>query len=248
MIPPGTGPSVADAIRTAAGGRPKFEAEQVIDKLNEKFGRKPPEDEEEEGDGGDEEGEGAPPPGGAPHGLDHCPRCKWDLSSGQPPAPSADDRAVFVAAVLGDNRFVKDYDLFGGKLRVAFRSLSTRGGDLALKQLAQDQGRGLVADRADFMRLFWDYRLCLSLLWVEVDGDRVDAAGPVDEMLTGLGAADGHVTTLPTILERLQDCKPLGEETVWRVVGQAYRHQFQALVDGLELKANDPSFWHAIEG
>lgn len=243
LIRPGMNPSVADAIRQAGGGetqgRPRFEAESVMDQLREKVAAKAPPSQDEE--------EPAPAEPKHEHASGQCPRCKWDLGSEKPPEPSSDDMAVFLAAILGDNRFVKSYKLFGGKLGVAFRSLTTQQGDLVLKQLAQDSQRGLVADRADFMRLFWDYRLCLSLLWYEVDTDRTDAAEAVDQYLEGM-FGDGDATPLPTLLQRMQRCAPLNEETVWRLVSQTYRNRFQALLDGLEYKANDPSFSDAIEG
>lgn len=253
LITPGMDPSVADAVRKAAGlgggeggagDAPKFHAQDVMGRLNARAaatagGPAPGEDE-----GGEEDGRAADAPD-ADERSGHCPRCRWALDDPRPPAPTPEDRAAFVAAVLGSDRFVKSYPLFGGRLTVAFRSLPTRTADLVLTQLARDRAAGRVADRADQMRLFWDYRLCLSLLWLRWKGegadDTTDVAGAVDEAL-GEAPDDGEATGLPRVLERLQESGPLAEETVWRAVSQVHCDEFQATVDGLEFQAGDPSF------
>lgn len=249
LITPGMDPSVAEAIRLAigaekdTGSEPVFHAQSVMESLQAKVAatRAQEKGDEEEGDREEEKEPEATPTGEDAVRPNRCPRCRWDLGSPQPPAPSPEDKATFVASILGDNRFVKSYPLFGGKLTIAFRSLATRVGDRVLQQLARDQALGRIADRANQLRLFWDYRLCLSLLWLQVGDDKTDFAAAVDEALEEPTDED-ETTNLPRILERLQDTRPLGEETVWRVVSQAYRHEFQATVDGLEFQAGGPSF------
>ena len=58
------------------------------------------------------------------HGERLCPRCGWDTRYNRhDPFPTNHDRTEFLRTILTNDRFRKQFTLFGGRVRVTFRSL-----------------------------------------------------------------------------------------------------------------------------
>lgn len=51
-----------------------------------------------------------------------CPNCRWDLSVRDVVSVTDEDREMWIRHILGEDRFIKRYDLYGGRLTLVFRS------------------------------------------------------------------------------------------------------------------------------
>ena len=178
-------------------------------------------------------------------GVIYCPRCGWDLRQKFEIAPTQRDKEDFLATLLGASRFKKQYDLFGGKFVVTFRSLLAEENKLIYRQLVLDQRDNKVATEAEWFTQMMDYRLACALETIVDKSGKVITAVPTLEEMAFAGDKDQPLlTALPQQLSLVN--KTLAQEATRRIVGMHLR-QFQRLVEGLEAMALEPSFWTGIE-
>jgi len=190
----------------------------------------------------------APPPEGA-GGLLHpkeCPHCGFDLEK-QDDTPITDlDKVNFVQAVLGGQRFRQERLLFGGRLKLTFRSLTSREVDMAFRQIVVDAQADLknrlVNDTPFYWRNLMTYRMLMSIEKVESDVNGTIEVPPVDEI--DCEPPKFPDTKLVQVFEALieQVCPT---EQLRSVIGHAY-NEFQAVCDKLQVMAESPDFWKAI--
>src|ERR1700743_1042351 len=84
------------------------------------------------------------------------------------------DKDAFFRTFLNDEPFIQDVSLFGGKLRLRFKTLSITENDQLLEQIKKDQNEG-VADETDHYYVWISaYRLALSLTHVNGEAYRED--------------------------------------------------------------------------
>lgn len=175
----------------------------------------------------------------------YCPRCGWDLRQKFEIVPSDADKEDFLATLLGNSRFKKQYDLFGGKIKVMFRSLLAEENKLIYRQLVLDQQNNKVATEAEWFTQMMDYRLACSLeTIIDKSGKAVAVVPTLDEMKFTPDKEQPLMTALPQQLELINHT--LAQEATRRIVGLHLR-QFQRLVESLEAMALEPSFWNGIE-
>lgn len=97
----------------------------------------------------------------------HCPQCGWDVHNADTAAVSEEDKLRYVTAVVSGKRFYKDYSLFGGRLRVTFRTLLTREEREIRDQIYRDMlGLLPVVTELHLMQMSvqtQDYRMALSI-------------------------------------------------------------------------------------
>lgn len=198
------------------------------------------------------EPEPAPPPlpveaesnAAAPDVLPFCPRCGWDMRQQFEVHPTDRDKEDFLATLLGGQRFTKNYELFGGKIIIRFRSLLADENKLIYRQLVLDQQENRVATEAEWFAQMMDYRLACSLDTItQKDGKVVAVIPPLDELKFDPGD-NPLATALPKQLDLLN--QTVAQEVTRRLVGTHLR-QFQRLVEALEAMALEPSFWNGIE-
>lgn len=181
----------------------------------------------------------------APTVIAYCPRCGWDMRQKFDVQPTDRDKEDFIATLLGNIRFKKRYELFGGKIIVTFRSLFAEENKLIYRQLVLDQQKNKVATEAEWFVQMMDYRLACSLETIADKSGKVIAVIPtLDEMPAAQNQDDPLATALPKQLELVN--KHLAQEVTRRLVGMHLR-QFQRLLEALEAMALEPNFWTGIE-
>jgi hypothetical protein len=156
------------------------------------------------------------------------------------------DVAAWVAAQLCDGVFRKEFELFGGKMRVTYRTLTCEQQELVFAQLRDDTKAGRCVTIDDFWRLQRSYTTLLSLEQVVVGVAPTNVAKAVDEALAGDKAGGGKMP-LPEVLEALTAKPPFQSASVWRVLCELVR-RLELTVDQLEKMADRPDFSTAIGG
>ncbi len=176
-----------------------------------------------------------------------CPRCLWAIADEFKMEITTRDRQAFMAALLGDGRFTKEYNVAGGMYRIGLRSLLTKEVDLVFKQLNCDARASLINGDGDFFLKLEAYRTCCMLEYVsDREGNRVIDIPPLYEIKwEGDDAGLVTHTRLKDILERVND-HAIKNESLRRIVSQQYR-QFQRLSEALEAQSAEPDFWIGIE-
>lgn len=168
-----------------------------------------------------------------------CAHCGWPIDSMDNCAPTRSDKQIFVAAVLGQKRFIKEYDLLGGQMRISFRSLTVAENDLVIKQMIQDWNDGKISGPAHSVAEATKYQLALALNYVETH------SGPL--VLHVLDEYDYDEpekgTILPDIVEYVYSTA-IPNEPIRRIVAKAYSH-FVETVSKLEAMAETADFWKA---
>jgi len=185
----------------------------------------------------------------SPRPPTRCPHCQWELSQPDPTKPTKEDEAGFVVAVLGGQRFVKEYAFMGGRVRAAFRSLTSPQEGMVAAQLSRDQRDGRVNNIDDLFRLTLSYRLALSLDVLVFGGQELAIGKAVDDFLVGqpMGAMEEYDDRLLELVKKLQSRVPLSSAPVWNMLADACR-QFMTLERSLQDGAYRPDFSSATEG
>jgi len=191
-----------------------------------------------------------PPPAEAPMAtlqgaVPFCPRCGWDVRQKYETVPTERDKEDFLATLLGSTRFKKEYELFGGKIKILFRGLLAEENKLIYRQLVLDQQKNKISTEAEWFLQMMDYRLACSLEQISNNTGQVLSVMP--ELLERPidNKTEPLATPLPAQLDDLNK-KVLAQEATKRLVG-AHLRQFQRLIEALEAMALEPSFWTGIE-
>jgi len=171
-----------------------------------------------------------------------CPRCGLDLNN-PTPKPAHQDVLVYVQTVLGGHRFVKQLSLFGGRAVVVFRGLTIREEDAIKAQLADDVERKLLPTAAAVRLRRMEYRMALSIARFTRQGQQ-----PIDIPEATSYAWEASATYHSVVDAMRQDIndKIFVTDTVRQAVAHCWS-QFWHILKHLEVKANDPDFYKAIE-
>jgi hypothetical protein len=174
-----------------------------------------------------------------------CPNCGWDTTDKEVLEVSDKDKYGFMTSILGETRFYKKVEFFGGSVSVQYRTLTTREADLALTQCSYDYRDGKIDNQADFFRQHADYRLCMSIDKIFMQ-ERVHAVPPVDEIeWDDPQVPNKPQTALPSLLEYV-NTEIFKSESIRRVVGQTH-YKIQRLVEKMEGNVNNSDFWRGID-
>lgn len=179
--------------------------------------------------------------GGVP-AQTHCQHCGWPLSNTDIHA-SEEDKYIFLQSILGQVRFEKEYQLFGGKMKVVFRTLSTAESDLVYRQMAIDMKNGKVDSGADYWFYLMTYRLACGLAKIDTEKTGPIVVPEIKEF-NGAKPSDND-TVLPVIARHILDFAVPLESTRRVLINQFAR--FQRTVEHLEARMDDSDFWKAIE-
>jgi hypothetical protein len=92
-----------------------------------------------------------------------CVQCGWDQDQPTIPEPEHKDKIGFLQSVLGHKVFSKRYLMFGGQLRVTFRTLSIREIDTLYQAAFRAQKEEQILTTADYYEYLNRLRLYLQL-------------------------------------------------------------------------------------
>jgi hypothetical protein len=176
-----------------------------------------------------------------------CPRCQWDMRLKFEGDVTQLDKEAFVAITLGGSRFKKEYEIFGGKYRVKFRSLHAEENTEIHHQLLIDQRDGHFLNDTEWFMRFFEYRLACSIEQIVVN-DKPAIIVPELEEVTNKPLPDETEVGVAPRLVRLRKYVLVGtlkNEVTRRIVGNQFR-QFQRLYETLEAMAVEPNFWVGI--
>lgn len=154
-----------------------------------------------------------------------CPRCGLDLREKYEVEPTPEDIEEFLKCVLTGNVYTKEYQLFGGKLKVKLR---TRLGaeDTAIKHaisayFKESQG---ISESEVFAELM-SYSIAVSLsAYNGVEYPQL----PLENTAVFRAAVVDRINTLPSQIQGFL---------------KTLLQQFNVLADKLTARAQDPSFW-----
>lgn len=190
---------------------------------------------------------------GADQMVHDCPHCGWDLTKPDIPDPTYADKQAFLQSILGQRPFIKQYSLFGGTLKIVFRTLTTKELDTIYAQVLQESRAGEIPSTMDYWEKINRYRLYLQIQRLEVAGGIVELpegftretnphAGShwqlpksEDPKFTGLTLVDAYINKEVLQTETMQRC-------VQNTCGQ-----FNRLVSKLEALMDNSDFWRKTE-
>lgn len=185
--------------------------------------------------------------GGAEHPK-NCPHCGWLLSRGEVEEPTDEDKLRWLIAQEGAVRFQKDYSLLGGRMIVTFRTLTSKESDTAWRQVAVDGRSDLASQTPETEDHYWrnlmTYRLLMGIarVWTHTNGPQENPV--LDEWTAEKADYPGPNTKLLALLGPITESL-FPTETLRKQIGNAY-HRFGLLVEQLEARAEDDSFWAGI--
>lgn len=181
--------------------------------------------------------------------ITNCQHCGWDLKKNDLVTVTEDDKQDFVQSILGGIRFKKIYSLFDDKYKITFRALTSKESDIAYRQIVidgQKDFQGRVLGGTDFYwRNLQAYRMVMSLESIEsIQYGRIEVPTIDEADIDGTAGKHLQEKLVPFLNYILDTYLPL--ESIRSVVGHAY-FEFQSLCDKLQVMAESPTFWKAIE-
>jgi hypothetical protein len=171
-----------------------------------------------------------------------CSHCGWPVDDRDKTDPTETDKNVFVAATLGQQRFVKTYQLLGGKFTVTFRSLTTNESDLVIKQLVKDWNDAKISGPSQSVAEALRYQMNLALAQIESETG-LTTLPTLDEYT--FDEPEKGATILVEFNTNLQNTV-LKNEPTRRIIAKAYGHFIDTL-SKLEAMAETPDFYQASE-
>lgn len=178
------------------------------------------------------------------NGEPFCPRCGWDMQQKFEIVPTDKDKEDFLIALLGGQRFKKQYELFGGKMLVTFRSMLAEENKAIYRQLVIDQQVKKIETEAEWFVQMMDYRLACSFEEISTNTGKLVSSLPEVQLVSPLPVNDDDNPLVQQLRALNKDV--LAQEVTRRLVGSHLR-RFQRLLETLEAQALEPSFWNGIE-
>lgn len=242
--------ALANAPTAPAADKDKILSEELASALpqpGDKAAERPAEYDEASTAEGDPNGLGRPP--GVPESV--CPKCGWNCSQKFEIDPSPLDRANFMRAALTAGRFTKSYDMFGGRLRVTFRSRLVEESEDIAKHLQWEATRGNMDIRLLYV-IANKMNMAMSIQRIEIfneDGtleNTVDYPIPNDNLYPQLeleNENDTDQSMCHRVHHKLFVAQNVSEMT-YNAVYRAFT-MFDSLYEMLVARADDPDFWSA---
>lgn len=188
-----------------------------------------------------------------------CVQCGWDQDVPTIPEPEHKDKISFLQSVLGHKVFSKRYSMFGGNLRVTFRSLTVREIDTLYQEAFRAQKDGLIATAADYYEYLNRLRLYLQLqgfsaqttsLHIKLpeglsEDTHQGAASYWEPFLTKAGKFKEEVPLIKQIEDYVVE-EVLKTEHLQRTITHECS-KFNRLAAKLEAAVDTPDFWKETE-
>lgn len=166
-----------------------------------------------------------------------CPRCNHNLTD-EVVVPSAEDKLVYIASIMGDRkRFIKEVSLFGKRIIVEFRSLTTAEVDLAIQQADIAVQNEAITSSLEYARTVEEYKMLMSI------GRFIRAGSAPVELpeITAIAFDENLYATPLPVLKAYMDAL-FGLDTVRRTICTQYVW-FTQILAYLEAKAADSDFF-----
>ena len=202
----------------------------------------------------EEEGDDAEVDAGTEAYLESCPHCGWDLAQPTIVDPTPDEKMGFLHSVLGQKTFIQQYDLFGGKVVVRFRTLTTKEMDVIYNFVFKQRETGVITTIQDYWEKVNRYRLYLQLVHLSAtDGSFTHTLPESYSRETNsyatdfwqFPAYDPEMGYLEQIEEKVLT-EVLRTETIQRTIS-TYCARFNRLVSKLEVVIDSSDFWNETE-
>lgn len=188
-----------------------------------------------------------------------CVQCGWDQDIPTIPEPEHKDKISFLQSVLGHKVFSKRYSMFGGNLRVTFRSLTVREIDTLYQEAFRAQKNGLIVTAADYYEYLNRLRLYLQIqgfsaqttsLHIKLpeglsEDTHQGAASYWEPFLTEAGKFKEEVPLIKQIEDYVVE-EVLKTEHLQRTITHECS-KFNRLVAKLEAAVDTPDFWKETE-
>lgn len=177
-----------------------------------------------------------------------CPHCGWDTTKTELTEVTDEDKLDFVQSVLGGIRFKKIYSVFGGRLNITFRALTTAESDTAYKQLIVDAQNDLqskiLSDTSFYWRTLMAYRAVMSIEKIE-STDNIIEIPPIDEIDVDEKAYKKPNTKLFALFDDLVS-QVMPTEVMRNTITHLYT-EFNSLCEKLQSMAESKDFWKATK-
>lgn len=177
-----------------------------------------------------------------------CPHCGWDTSKADLVEIDAEDKLDFVQSILGGIRYKKVYELFGGKLRITFRTLTTAESDMAYKQLVVDAQNDvqskIVGDTSFYWRTLMAYRVAMAVEKLESDVNIIEIP-PILDIEVDDEKYQRPNTKLFALFDDLVE-QIMPTELMRNTISHLYT-EFQSLCEKLQAMAEQKDFWKATK-
>ena len=186
--------------------------------------------------------------------MQTCPHCNWDMSLPVIAEPTYDEKMGFLHSVLGQKTFTHQYEIFGGKVVVRFRTLTTKEMDIIYQQVFAERETGEITTIQDYWEKVNRYKLYLQLTYLAaVDGSFTHSlpegyspeSNPHATEYHKFKPANPDHTYLPEIENHVLE-EVLRTETIQRSVNTICA-RFNRLVAKLEAMIDNSDFWNATE-
>jgi len=109
----------------------------------------------------------------------YCARCGFDKASDDPIVISDHDKSMFLQTIWGAP-FLKQYTMYGGKMKLIFRTLTPLEVDMIYQQVSREQMVGAIMTDFDRMEMLFRYRMILQLVSLESPGMTRDMPRSID--------------------------------------------------------------------
>lgn len=189
-----------------------------------------------------------------------CSHCGWDQAISPIPEPERQDKIIFLQAVLGQKVFTKQFMLFGGNLRVTFRSLTVREIDALYVETFKAQKAGVIDNTTDYYEFLNRQRLYLQLTHISANQSALHIALPDGYTKETHPAAESYwddflqtenfqIDSPNSLMLRVQDyvlSHVLKTEHLQRTINHACG-RFNRMVAKLEASVDNENFWKETE-
>lgn len=172
----------------------------------------------------------------------NCVRCHWPVAKPFNVEATEDDKRRFIIAILGGERFHKQYELLGGAVKLKLRSLTVPEVTMLNVQLGYMVQTGQIVGNLEYSHHGMLFRAALGTVEMQAGPHVLYSSKPIAEFVPENKPQDP--TNLVAYLEEFT--KSLKTETTVRLVSKAYR-EFQQLVELLEEMTDRPDFWSGID-
>lgn len=159
-----------------------------------------------------------------------CPRCGLNLKEKYEIEPTREDIEEFLKCVISGNVYTKQYDLFGGRLKVELRTRLGTEESLIKKALMEFFRESQGISETEVYSELARYTLAVSLC--RYAGKDYPAL-PLTDSAAFKEAVKARIDTLPSQVQGFL---------------KTLLQQFNVLTDKLTARAQDPSFWTGTAG
>jgi hypothetical protein len=184
-----------------------------------------------------------------------CTHCGWDQRRPPLDPPDKQDKLVFLATVLGQKVFTKDYSTLGGKLKMSFRGLTVQELDALYTSAYREQRAGRIESTQEYYDYLNRQRLFLQLQTLNASASAMHFVLPDglskktnklcgidwEDFLKDKAEYDAEDELIPQI-EAYVLKEVLCTEHLQRIVSH-YCAKFNQLVAKLEVCIDDENFW-----